>query len=164
MHKKRQNVIIYTIGVCEIAIHGSNEKMKWSSDCEDLFNNTRAGVGRNKREQPENDINNHLQWHNWNCGPYFKEGEEIMVAQTVKVVNEQGLHMRPAGVFAKEMTKFSCAVTLDVAGKKINAKSVMLIIAACIKCGAEVTVECDGADEKEALAKAVELIESGFGE
>ena len=75
-----------------------------------------------------------------------------MVAQTVKVVNEQGLHMRPAGVFAKEMTKFSCAVTLDVAGKKI------------IKCGAEVTVECDGADEKEALAKAVELIESGFGE
>lgn len=89
-----------------------------------------------------------------------------MVAQTVKVVNEQGLHMRPAGVFAKEMTKFSCAVTLDVAGKKINAKSVMLIIAACIKCGAEVTItiECDGADEKEALAKAVELIESGFGE
>ena len=56
-----------------------------------------------------------------------------MVAQTVKVVNEQGLHMRPAGVFAKEMTKFSCAVTLDVAGKKINAKSVMLIIAACMK-------------------------------
>lgn len=94
----------------------------------------------------------------------IRKGEEIMVAQTVKVVNEQGLHMRPAGVFAKEMTKFSCAVTLDVAGKKINAKSVMLIIAACIKCGAEVTVECDGADEKEALAKAVELIESGFGE
>lgn len=94
----------------------------------------------------------------------IRKGEEIMVAQTVKVVNEQGLHMRPAGVFAKEMTKFSSAVTLDVAGKKINAKSVMLIIASCIKCGAEVTIECDGADEKEALAKAVELIESGFGE
>ena len=42
-----------------------------------------------------------------------------MVAQTVKVVNEQGLHMRPAGVFAKEMTKFSCAVTLDVAGEQV---------------------------------------------
>ena len=108
-----------------------------------------TAAGRNKRDTG---------------GPSVKEGEEIMVAQTVKVVNEQGLHMRPAGVFAKEMTKFSCAVTLDVAGKKINAKSVMLIIAACIKCGAEVTVECDGADEKEALAKAVELIESGFGE
>ena len=87
-----------------------------------------------------------------------------MLSKTLTIENSEGLHMRPAGVFAKEMTKFSCAVTLDVAGKKINAKSVMLIIAACIKCGAEVTVECDGADEKEALAKAVELIESGFGE
>ena len=87
-----------------------------------------------------------------------------MVSQTVKVINAQGLHMRPAGVLAKEMTKFKSAITLETAGKKINAKSVMLIIAACIKCGAEVTKECDGADEKEALAKAVELIESGFGE
>ena len=87
-----------------------------------------------------------------------------MVSQTVKVINAQGLHMRPAGVLAKEMTKFKSAITLETAGKKINAKSVMLIIAACIKCGAEVTVECEGDDEKEALAKAVELIESGFGE
>ena len=56
MHKKRQNVIIYTIGICEIAIHGSNEKMKWLSDCDaiwqiitdhkDLFNNTRAAYDR----------------------------------------------------------------------------------------------------------------------
>lgn len=118
-----------------------------------------TAAGRNKRKRPEKDRSLDKIG-----GPSVKEGEEIMVAQTVKVVNEQGLHMRPAGVFAKEMTKFSCAVTLDVAGKKINAKSVMLIIAACIKCGAEVTIECDGADEKEALAKAVELIESGFGE
>ena len=80
-----------------------------------------------------------------------------MVSQTVKVINAQGLHMRPAGVLAKEMTKFKSAITLETAGKKINAKSVMLIIA-------EVTVECEGEDEKEALAKTVELIESGFGE
>ena len=38
-----------------------------------------------------------------------------MVSQTVKVINEQGLHMRPAGVFAKEMTKFKCNVTIDIA-------------------------------------------------
>ena len=87
-----------------------------------------------------------------------------MVSQKVTVVNEQGLHMRPAGVFAKEMTKFKSQVTLDIAGKRINAKSVMLIIAACIKCGTEMTIECEGEDEAEALAKAVELVESGLGE
>ncbi len=87
-----------------------------------------------------------------------------MVSQKVKVVNEQGLHMRPAGVFAKEMTKFKSQVTLDIDGKRINAKSVMLIIAACIKCGTEMTIECEGEDEKEALSEAVKLIESGLGE
>lgn len=87
-----------------------------------------------------------------------------MVAKDVKIINEQGLHMRPAGEFAREMTKFHADVTLVYNGKRVNAKSVMLIIAACIKCGAELIVECSGADENEALAKAVELIEAGFGE
>ena len=40
----------------------------------------------------------------------------------------------------------------------------MMLMAACIKCGAEVEVTCDGPDEEEALAKAVELIESGLGD
>ena len=40
----------------------------------------------------------------------------------------------------------------------------MNIMAACIKCGSTITVECDGADENEMLAEATELIESGFGE
>ena len=30
-----------------------------------------------------------------------------MVTKTVKVVNEQGMHMRPAGVLAQEMKKFA---------------------------------------------------------
>lgn len=87
-----------------------------------------------------------------------------MVTKTVTIVNEQGLHMRPAGMFAKEMTKFQSDIFLDFQGKKINAKSVMHIIAACIKCGAELTVECSGEDEQAALDKAVSLIESGLGE
>ena len=40
----------------------------------------------------------------------------------------------------------------------------MNIIAACIKCGTEVEVECSGEDENEALAKAIELIDSGLGD
>ena len=87
-----------------------------------------------------------------------------MVSQKVTINNPQGLHMRPAGVIAREAGKFDSDVTIVFGDKRINAKSLVNIIAACIKCGAEVTAECDGAVEKEALAKAVELIESGFGE
>lgn len=87
-----------------------------------------------------------------------------MVSKKTTVVNAQGFHMRPANIFAMEMGKFSCNVSLVVNGNVINAKSLMNIIASCIKCGTEVEVQCDGADENEALAKAVEMIDSGLGE
>ena len=40
----------------------------------------------------------------------------------------------------------------------------MNIMAACIKSGSVITVECDGADENEMLEAAANLIENGFGE
>ena len=45
-----------------------------------------------------------------------------------------------------------------------QGKSLMAIVAACIKCGDEVEVQCSGADEDAALEEAIGMIESGFGE
>ena len=87
-----------------------------------------------------------------------------MVSKTLVVNNPEGLHMRPAGVIAKEMGKVSCDVTIVFGEKRINAKSLINIISACIKTGAEVTFECNGDDEEEALAKVVELESQNFGE
>ena len=87
-----------------------------------------------------------------------------MVSQKVTINNPQGLHMRPAGVFAKGMAKFDSDVTINFNGKATNGKSLLNIIGACIKCGSEVEIQCDGADEEEALKTAIEMIESGLGE
>ena len=87
-----------------------------------------------------------------------------MVSQKTKVVNSQGFHMRPASVFVAEMAKFDSDIYLVAGDKEVNAKSLMNIIAACIKCGNEVEVICSGPDEEAALNEAVEMIESGFGE
>ena len=87
-----------------------------------------------------------------------------MVSKKVTVINAQGFHMRPATVFAGEMGKFKAKISLVANGKTIDGKSLMNIIAACIKCGSEVLVSCDGEDENEMLEKAVSLIESGLGE
>ena len=72
--------------------------------------------------------------------------------------------MRPAGVLAKAVTKFESDVTIVFEDKKINAKSLLNIIGACIKCGSEIELVCEGPDEEAALAHATELIESGLGE
>ena len=87
-----------------------------------------------------------------------------MVSKTFTIKNKMGFHMRPANVFVTEMTKYASDVEIEMAGKKINGKSIMNIMAACIKCGSEITVECSGTDEEAALAEATQLIESGFGE
>lgn len=88
-----------------------------------------------------------------------------MVSKTVKVINKQGMHMRPAGVLAAEMKKFpGCVVNLQIGEKMIKASAVMQIMAAGIKQGTEVRIDAEGANEEMALNKAVELFETGFGE
>ena len=40
----------------------------------------------------------------------------------------------------------------------------MAIVAACIKCGDEIEIQCEGSDEEAALNEAADMIGSGFGE
>ncbi len=87
-----------------------------------------------------------------------------MVSKKVTLVNAMGFHMRPATTFANAMGKYPCEITLRANGVDTNGKSLMNIIAACIKCGTEVEVICDGEKEQEALDEAVNMIESGLGE
>ena len=87
-----------------------------------------------------------------------------MVSQKITISNPQGLHMRPAGVFAKGMAQFASDVKINFNGKTTNGKSLLNIIGAGIKCGSEIELVCEGADEEEALKTAIEMIQSGLGE
>ena len=88
-----------------------------------------------------------------------------MVSKKVTVVNEQGMHMRPAGELAKLVKTFAgCEVTLNANGKTVKAKAPMQIMAACIKCGNEVEIVCNGENEQAALDQIVAMFENGFGE
>lgn len=88
-----------------------------------------------------------------------------MVSKKITVVNEQGLHMRPAGILAKAASAHKeCKVTLNANGKNVNAKAVMQIMSAGIKCGAEVEIVCDGENEQGVLDEIAGMFENGFGE
>ncbi len=87
-----------------------------------------------------------------------------MVSKVVKVVNPHGIHMRPAQIFVAAVQKYPCDIFFQYGNKRINAKSLMNLMAACIKCGSELTVVCSGDQEEEAMAEAVALIQSGLGE
>lgn len=87
-----------------------------------------------------------------------------MVTAKTKLVNPMGMHMRPAQLFIKTITPFQSDVTIVGNGHEINAKSIMNLMAACLKQGTELEVRCEGPDEAEALKAAVEIIEAGLGE
>ena len=61
---------------------------------------------------------------------FFKQEEKTMVSKSMVVKAAEGLHMRPAGVIAREAGKFDSDVTIVFGDKRINAKSLVNIIAA----------------------------------
>lgn len=87
-----------------------------------------------------------------------------MISQKVTVKNPTGLHLRPAGNLCKEAMKFKALVSFRFAGGTANAKSVLSVLGACVKCGDEIELFCEGEDEELALKTLVEAVESGLGE
>lgn len=87
-----------------------------------------------------------------------------MVSQKVVIKNPTGLHLRPAGILCKEAMKFKSLITFTFRDNTANAKSVLSVLGACVKCGDEVEFMCDGEDEEEALKTLIDAIESGLGE
>ena len=87
-----------------------------------------------------------------------------MVGQKVVIKNPTGLHLRPAGILCKEAMQFQSLITFTFRGNTANAKRVLSVLGACIKSGDEIELFCDGADENEALAAMVRIIENGLGE
>ncbi len=88
-----------------------------------------------------------------------------MISKTVEVINSQGMHMRPAGILAKAAASYKdCDITLNANEKNVNAKALMQIMSAGIKCGNQVLITCNGRDEQQALDEIIRLFQDGFGE
>ncbi|MCD8023364.1 MAG: HPr family phosphocarrier protein [Lachnospiraceae bacterium] len=78
-----------------------------------------------------------------------------MKSFTYVIKDEIGIHARPAGLLVKEAKKFTSSITLECGGKKAGATKLMAIMSMGVKCGSEVTVTAEGADE-DAAAEAME--------
>ena len=85
-----------------------------------------------------------------------------MLSKDLVIQNEHGINIAAAQLLVNAMTKYSSSVILKVNDKAINSKSIISLMIAGIKNGAQVTVEANGKDEEAALAEVVSLIENGF--
>ena len=67
-------------------------------------------------------------------------------------------------MLCNEAIKYQSSIRFRSEGNTTNAKSVLSVLGACIKCGDEIEFICEGPDEQEALDAMVQLVESGLGE
>lgn len=88
-----------------------------------------------------------------------------MLEKNFTVIEESGIHARPATVLVQEATKFKSDINLVFKEKSVNLKSIMGVMALAIPTGAEITIVTSGPDEEEALAALNETMQSqGIGE
>ena len=68
----------------------------------------------------------------------------------LKIIDELGLHARPASQIASTASKFDSEITVESNGKSGNLKSVMSIMAMAVKKDDEIIIKISGSDESNA--------------
>ena len=87
-----------------------------------------------------------------------------MVEQQVVIQNRLGLHARACSVFVKEAAKYASHITLARDELEVNAKSILGVMMLAAERGAELLLRAEGADETQALAALVQVVNDKFGE
>lgn len=67
------------------------------------------------------------------------------------ITDEVGIHARPAGALVKAVKEFECTITVEKAGKAVEATKLMGLMALGVKTGDTVVVAAEGPGEDTAI-------------
>ena len=87
-----------------------------------------------------------------------------MIRRSVKLVNRLGLHARAASCLVQAASRFDSNIWLKRDNRRVNAKSIMGVLMLAAPCGAELALETEGPDEREAADAVEALFANRFGE
>jgi phosphocarrier protein len=80
----------------------------------------------------------------------------------VIVVNQQGLHARPARQFVKLANCFDADIEVVKDGQCADGKSILSVLTLAAEQGTRLSLRATGRDAEEALNALAELVEQGF--
>ncbi|MCM2266644.1 MAG: HPr family phosphocarrier protein [Elusimicrobiales bacterium] len=87
-----------------------------------------------------------------------------MTKRAITIINELGIHARPAGMVANTASRFASDIKLVKDGMEVNAKSIMGIMTLAAGKGSVIEVTAKGKDEAEAVKAIEELFARKFDE
>ena len=86
------------------------------------------------------------------------------LTKKITVINELGLHARPAAKVAELAATAKSSVWLIKNGNKVDASSIIDVLSLCCIQGTTVILQVDSPEDIVILNKIVNLFESGFQE
>ncbi len=80
------------------------------------------------------------------------------------IVNELGLHARPAAAFVKIAGAFQAEISVSRDDMVVNGKSIMGVMTLAAEPGSELTIRAEGDDAAAAADALARLVAQGFHE
>ena len=88
----------------------------------------------------------------------FMEEKKIMEQKSYVIIDETGIHARPATMLVQTASKFDSDIQLEYNGKKVNLKSIMGVMSLGVGKDAEITIYADGSDETDAIQSITDVL------
>ena len=85
-----------------------------------------------------------------------------MIKREMTIVNNIGLHARPATFFIQKANSFKSSIWIEKDDRKVNAKSLLGVLSLGIAKGMTIVLVADGQDEELAIEGLTDLINNGF--
>ena len=94
------------------------------------------------------------------------ESEEIVrtITREFEILNQYGIHARPAALFVKTASRYDADVYVEKDGNTVSGKSIMGLMTLQASFGTKLVVTVEGEDAEEVLGELSALIESKFDE
>jgi len=87
-----------------------------------------------------------------------------VVERRVTIVNELGLHARPAAAFVKIAGAFRAEISVERDDMVVNGKSIMGVMTLAAEPGSELLIRAEGDDAQAAADALADLVAKGFHE
>jgi phosphocarrier protein HPr len=94
----------------------------------------------------------------------IKTGDKVRAKRQITVVNELGLHARPAAEFVRRANGFRSEIWILTGKERFSALSLIEVMRANLNQGAVATLEAVGPDALEAVECLEKIVSEGFGE
>ncbi|MBO5774654.1 MAG: HPr family phosphocarrier protein [Kiritimatiellae bacterium] len=87
---------------------------------------------------------------------------ENKLTRELTLLNKYGMHVRPAGLFAKVASRFDADIMVEKDGNSVSGKSIMALMTLEAVAGTVLKVTASGPQAEEALDELEQLVSRRF--